>query len=124
MTIAAILDLDKAIETFKNKIQTLLLVGDLSDWDGTMLQEREQAMRHTALELAGQCIALLLSSLSQEPLAEQEANKQTQASRGFGSQSQGKKMVKLKTMGNVEVILNVNYVLTRRSDKVTGRLNV
>jgi hypothetical protein len=45
MTIAAILDLDKAIETFKNKIQTLLLVGDLSNWDGTMLQEREQAMR-------------------------------------------------------------------------------
>jgi hypothetical protein len=42
MTIAAILDLDKAIETFKNKIQTLLLVGDLSDWDGTILQEREQ----------------------------------------------------------------------------------
>jgi hypothetical protein len=121
MTIAAILDLDKAIETFKNKIQTLVLVGDLSDWDGTMLQEREQAMRHTALELAGQCIALLLSSLSQEPLAEQEANKQTQASRGFGSQSQGKKQVKLKTLGNVEVILNVNYVLTRRSDKVTGR---
>jgi hypothetical protein len=56
MNIAAILDLDKAIETFKNKIQTLLLVGDLSDWDGTILQEREQEIRHTALELAGQCI--------------------------------------------------------------------
>jgi hypothetical protein len=121
MTIAAILDLDKAIETFKNKIQTLLLVGDLSDWDGTILQEREQDIRHTALELAGQCIALLLSSLSQEPLAEQEANKRTQESRGFGSQSQGEKQVKIKTLGNVEVSLSVNYVLTRRSKKVTGR---
>jgi hypothetical protein len=99
MNIAAILDLDKAIETFKNKIQTLLLVGDLSDWDGT----------------------ILLSSLSQEPLAEQEANKRTQESRGFGSQSQGEKQVKIKTLGNVEVSLSVNYVLTRRSKKATGR---
>jgi hypothetical protein len=121
MTIAAILDLDKAIETFKNKIQTLLPVENLSDWDGTILQEREQEIRHTALELAGQCIALLLNSLGQEPLAEKEAKKRTQAGRGFGSQSQGKKRVKIKTLGNVEVSLNVNYVLNRRSGKATGR---
>jgi hypothetical protein len=121
MTIAAILDLDEAIETFQNKIQKLLPIGDLSDWDGTILQEREQEIRHTALELAGQCIALLLSSLSQEPHAEQEANKRTQESRGFGSQSQGKKQVKITTLGNVEVILSVNYVLTRHSNKATGR---
>lgn len=123
MTIAAILDLDKAIETFKNKIQTLLPVEELSDWDGTKLQQREQEIRHTAMELAGQCIALLLSSLSQEPLAEQEAKKRTHESRGFGSQSQGKKLVKIKTIGNVEVSLSVNYVLNRRSGKVTGRKN-
>ena len=121
MTIAAILDLDEAIETFQNKIQKLLPIGDLSDWDGTILQEREQEIRHTALELAGQCIALLLSSLNQEPHAEQEANKRTQESKGFGSQSQGKKQVKIKTLGNVEVSLSVNYVLTRRSNKATGR---
>jgi hypothetical protein len=93
----------------------------LSDWDGTILQEREEEIRRTALELAGQCIALLLSSLSQEPLAEQEANQRTESSRGFGSQSQGKKQVKIKTLGNVEVSLSVNYVLTRRSKKATGR---
>jgi hypothetical protein len=37
MTIAAILDLEKAIETFKNKIQTLLQWEDMSDWDGKKL---------------------------------------------------------------------------------------
>ncbi|MFM7449137.1 MAG: hypothetical protein ACKO24_11125 [Leptolyngbyaceae cyanobacterium] len=59
MTIAAILDLDKAIETFKNKIQTLLQWEDLSEWDGKNLQAREQEMRYAALELAGQCIRLV-----------------------------------------------------------------
>jgi hypothetical protein len=34
MTIVAILDLEKAIETYRNKIQTLLQWDDLSDWDG------------------------------------------------------------------------------------------
>jgi hypothetical protein len=121
MTITAILDLDEAIETFKNKIQTLVQWEDLSDWDGKKLQEREQEIRHTALELAGQCIALLLNALSQNPLAQEEANKRTQSSRGFGSQSQGKKQVRVKTLGNVEVSVSVNYVLSRGSDKVTGR---
>ncbi|NJM95219.1 MAG: hypothetical protein HC792_02075 [Acaryochloridaceae cyanobacterium CSU_5_19] len=49
------------------------------------LQEREQAIRHTSLELAGQCIALLLNTLSQAPLAQQQAHKRTESSRGFGS---------------------------------------
>jgi hypothetical protein len=117
MTIAAILDIDKSIETFKNRIQTLLLVEDLSNWDGTKLQEKEQEIRNTSLELAGQCIALLLSSLSQDPLAEKEANQRTQESRDVGSQSQGKKLIKIKTVGNVEVSLSVNYILNRRTKK-------
>jgi hypothetical protein len=121
MTIAAILDLDKAIETFKNKIQTLLQWEDLSEWDGKKLQEREQEMRHTALELAGQCIAILLNALSQAPLARQEANSRTQPSRGFGSQSQGKKSVRVETVGNVAVNVNIDYVLHRRSAKMTRR---
>jgi hypothetical protein len=120
MTIAAILDLEKAIETFRNKIQRLLQWEELSDWDGSRLQEREQKMRHSALELAGQCIALLINALSQEPLAQQEANKRTQASRGFGSQSQGKKHLRVKTLGNVEVSVRVDYVLRRVSGKGSG----
>jgi hypothetical protein len=121
MTIAAILNLDKAIETFKHKIQTLVQWEEPSDWDGKKLQEREQEIRHTALELAGQCIAVLLNALSQDPLAQQEANQRTQSSRGFGSQSQGKKQVRVKTLGNVEVSVSVNYILSRRSDKAIGR---
>lgn len=121
MTIAAILDFEKATERFKNKIQTLLQWDEILDWDGKKLQEREQEIRDTALELAGQCIALLLNALSQAPLAHQEANKRTQSSRGFGSQSQGKKQVKVETLGNVEVSIEVGYILNRRLGRGTGR---
>lgn len=121
MTISAILDLEKAIETFKNKIQPFLEVEELSDWDGKRLQEQEQGIRHTGLELAGQCIALLLHSLSQSPVAQQEANKRTESSRGFGTQSQGKKQVSVQTIGNVELSLSIHYVLRRGLGTVRGR---
>lgn len=117
MTIPAILDLEIAIETFKNKIEPLLQCEQFSNWDGKRLQEREQEIRQTGLELVGQCIALLLNTLSQSPLAQEEANKRTQSSRGFGSQSQGKKQVRVETVGNVEVSINIGYVLSRRSRK-------
>ncbi|NJM78281.1 MAG: hypothetical protein HC852_23995 [Acaryochloridaceae cyanobacterium RU_4_10] len=54
MTISAILDLDKALATFKNRIQILLELEELSDGDGKRLQEQEQEIRQTELELAGQ----------------------------------------------------------------------
>jgi len=69
MTISAILDLEKAIEIFKHEIQTLLELEDLSDWDGKRLQEREQGIPQTGLELARQCIALLLNALSESPVS-------------------------------------------------------
>ena len=120
MTIPAILELEQAIETFKGKIQMLLSLEEVSAWDGKRLQEREQEIRQTGLELAGQCIALLLTSLSQAPLAQQESNKRTESSRGFGSYSQGKKEVRVKTLGNVEMSLSIDYVLKRRSGNVAG----
>jgi hypothetical protein len=122
MTIPANLDLDIAIETFKNKIESLLQCEQFSPWDGKSFQECEQEMRQTGLELVGQCIALLLNTLSQSPLAHEEANKRTQSSRGFGSQSQGTRQVKVETVGNVEVSINIGYVLNRRSRKAkTGK---
>jgi hypothetical protein len=105
MTIAAILDLDKAVEIFQDEIQRLLQSVELSEWDGQQLQKQEQAIRQAALELAGQCIALSLHQLSQSPVAQQQAHERTQSSLGFGSQRQGKRAVKVQTLGNVEVCL-------------------
>ena len=70
MTIAAILDLDKAIATFKETMQGLLEWGEVSQWDGQRLKQQEAQIRQAALELAGQCVALLLYQLSQDPGAQ------------------------------------------------------
>jgi hypothetical protein len=118
--IPAILDFEKAIVTFKNASLLLLELGEVSIWDGKVLQEREQAIRQAAMELAGQCTALLLKALSEDQMAFDVANQRTRESRGFGSQSQGKKAVKVLTVGNVEVSLNVNYVLSRFRRKDNG----
>ena len=113
MTIAAILDLDKAIATCKETMQVLLAWGEVSEWDGQRLKQQEAQIRQTALELAGQCVALLLYQLSQDQGAQQEANRRTQPSRGFSSYSQGRRRVKVMTLGNVEVRLAPMYVLKR-----------
>jgi hypothetical protein len=114
MNIPAILDFGKIIEIFINTAQPLLDWHELSELDGQKLMEREQEIRKATLELAGQLIALAISKLSQEPAAAQEASRRTETSRGLGSQSQGKRAVKVKMVGNVEVCLNVDYILSRK----------
>ncbi len=52
MTIPAILELDKALETFKHTVQYWLQWDDLRDWDAVQLKQREQVIRLAALELA------------------------------------------------------------------------
>lgn len=121
MTIAAILDLDKAIKTFKNTTQKLLELGEPSEWDGQRLKEQEEQIRQVSLELAGQSIGILLQRLSEDPLAQQQANQRTLSSRGFGSQSQGKKKVIVTTVGNVEVPLWIDYVLSRQPQKDSSK---
>lgn len=117
MTIAAILDFDKALETFRTTTDLLLQLGEVNQWDGQRLKEREQQIRQAALELSGQCIALLMHQLSQDPLASQQAHERTQSSRGFERQSQGKKRVTVTTVGNVVVPLKVPYVASRQNNK-------
>lgn len=100
MTIAAILDLDTALATFRQTAQPLLQPTEMSQWDGSYLQAQEQQIRQAALELAGHCIAMLLQKLSQDLSAQEQANQRTASSRGFGAQSQGKQQVSITTLGN------------------------
>jgi hypothetical protein len=113
MTIAAILDMDQAIEIFRGQIAGLLELKDLKDWDGVRLQEQEKGIRAMALELGGQVIAQLLHDLSESKEAQQIARERTAGSRGFASQSQGKRSLTVRTLGNVEVRIGVDYQLNR-----------
>jgi hypothetical protein len=123
MTIAAILDLDKVFEVFKDKIGPLLSPEALTSWNGSVLKAQEDLIRGLGLELVGHCIAILLHQLSDDPGVNQAAQEQTQTWRGFGSQSQGKKRVNVTTVGNVSVSLKATYVLTRppRPGKSSGK---
>ena len=118
MTIAAILDIDQAIETFRGQIEGLLKIDDLQGWDGARLQEQEKGIRAVALELGGQVIAQLLHDLSESKEAQKIAQERTERWRGFGSERQGKKPVTVRTLGNVEVQLQVDYVLHRNPRQV------
>lgn len=67
----------KSLQTFEETIASALALGNVSQWDGRTLKQREQEIRQAALILAGQCIALLLYSLSQSREAHSTAAEQT-----------------------------------------------
>lgn len=116
-TIPAVLDLDKAIASFRERVIESMSLGDLSSWDGTVLRQREQGIRQASLELAGQCIALLLNLLVNHRQAHQEATLRTQGLRRTGSLGMGTQSVRVLTVGNVCLRLQIPYVQGRSSKR-------
>ena len=114
-TIPAILDLDEAIKLFQEEVQEALEIGEVSEWDGRFLLRREMQIAQAALRLAGQCIALLLYLLATSQQANQLASQRTWHLRHVGSQRDGKRPVKIQTIGRVEVTLRLPYVVKRDS---------
>lgn len=102
-TIPARLDLDEAIKVFREEIQEALKIGDVKDWDGRQLLMREMQIAQAALRLAGQCIALLLYLLAISKSANAQASQRTSHLRHVGSQGDGKRAVKIQTIGRVDV---------------------
>lgn len=114
-TIPAILDLDEAIKQFKEEVQEALKISEVSDWDGRRLLTREMQIFQAALRLAGQCIALLLYLLAISKEVNAQASQRTWHLRHVGSQSDGKRPVKIETIGRVKVTLPLQYVVKRDS---------
>jgi len=111
--IPATLDLTQALQIFQEAIALAMALGDVSQWDGRTLKQREQLIRQAALILAGQCIALLLHTLAQSRQAHDTAAKQTQGWRSPTSTGDGKRRVQVLTLGNVVVPLWLPYVVER-----------
>lgn len=109
------LDLEEAIRLFREEVQEALEIGEISDWDGRLLLIREMQIAQAALRLAGQCIALLLYLLSISKEANAQASQRTWHLRHVGSQGDGKRPVKIETIGKVEVTLRLQYVVKRDS---------
>ncbi|HEY9783266.1 MAG TPA: ISLre2 family transposase [Leptolyngbyaceae cyanobacterium] len=115
--IPATLDLAQSLQHFQQSVAQVMELGDVSQWDGTILKAREQQIRQAALILAGQCIALLLHSLAQDREAHVTACKQTQGWRTPSSIGDGSRRVQVLTLGNVVVPLWLPYVVERRQSQ-------
>ena len=59
----AILDLDQALESFRDEVAPILDPAQEKDWDGSKLKEKERTILAAVLRLAGHCIAILIHRL-------------------------------------------------------------
>lgn len=120
-SIAATLDLSASLREFEAKVETLLSLADLTKWDANTFKEREAKIRQSGLELAGQCVALLLTQLSQAQQAQQIAQQRTAGQRLKGSQGHGYRRIEVVTMGNVSIPLTLPYVIQPKGGRVKGK---
>lgn len=109
-TVPAVLDLDKAIETFRASIMEVISLDEMAPWDANELRRREQQIRQASLLLAGQCIALLIHLLANQAWAHEQAKEQTTNLRRPQSQGMGRQKVTIVTLGNVVVSLCLPYI--------------
>ena len=115
--IYATLDLNKSVKEFKENVTKILELTDIEDWDGVKIKDKEEEIRNIALILAGQCIAILLYNLSHSRLAINTANKKTQAWWRIKTKNHGYRNRQILTIGNVELNLNLPYVVERNKKK-------
>lgn len=111
--IPADINLAQSLQTFQDNVTEALALGDIQEWDGRTLKQREAKIRQAALILAGQCIALLLHRLAQAKEAHITAATQTQGWRLPTSIGHGKRQVQVLTLGNVVISLCLPYVVER-----------
>lgn len=87
--IPATLDLAQSLQTFEKTVVKALALGDVREWDGRTVKQKEQQIRQAALILAGQCIAILLHNLALSRTAHCTATIQTQGWRSPTSTGHG-----------------------------------
>ena len=107
-------DLSKSLSAFQEKVTKLLELTNTPEWDGQILKEREENIRESALTLAGECLALLIHSLSKSQEVLDKAMQQTQGWWHNKTQKHGYKKRQILTVGNVEVTLKLPYVVERQ----------
>lgn len=120
-SVAATLDLERAIEAFRKSMEQALAIGEIGQWDGDRLREREQSIRQASLVLAGQCIALLINRLVQQPQAHQEASERTKGMRHPGGEGVGRQDIRVTTVGNVVLKVRLPYIKGASEKRRKGR---
>ncbi len=101
--IPAILNLDQAIEKFRETVNPLIDPAQEENWDGVKLKEKEMAILQAGLELVGHCIAILIYHLSLTASVKLAANVRAHGKAGFNYVNQTIKEVPITVIGGVQV---------------------
>lgn len=110
-------NLNQSLEDFQVNITELLQLNNVTEWDGTVIKDREEKIREAALILAGQCIGILLNNLSKSKEAACTAIHSTQGWWRKKTKKNGLKPWQILTIGNVIIKLKLPYVVERRTRK-------
>lgn len=117
----AILDLEKAIDEFRQEVLLLIDPTPEENWDGVKLKSKEVAILQAGLRLVGHCIAILLYRLVLTQSVQMAANLRVTGKAGLHYTSEGYKEVLITLIGGVEVRVPTLYKLARKARKGRGR---
>ena len=107
--------LTEALKDFQRAVDPLLELGEVEQWDGRTLLNREEKIREAALILAGKCIVILVKNLANWQEAKERAVNQTLGWWRKKTGKNGSKEWEILTVGNVKVTLKLPYVVERLS---------
>ena len=114
-------NLNQSLKDFQVNVTELLALNNVTEWDGTVIKEREEKIREAALILAGQCIGILLMQLSKSREAREKAIELTKGWWRKKTKKNGFKTWQILTIGNVIVNLKLPYVVERKTRKAYKR---
>ena len=108
-------NLNQSLKDFQVNVTELLQLNNVAQWNGIILLEREEKIRKAALNLAGQCIGILLMQLSKSIEAREKAIELTRGWWRKKTKKNGCKNWQILTVGNVIVNLKLPYVVERKT---------
>lgn len=117
----AILDLEKAIDEFRQTVHLLIEPTQEKDWDGVKLKSKEDAILQAGLRLVGHCIAILIYQLVLSQSVQMAASLRATGKVGVHYISEGCREVAITLIGGVEVRVPTLYKLARKARKGRGR---
>lgn len=88
-SVPAILELEQALNDFRQRVEPLLLPEQEEEWDGTYLLAREKAIWLLGLRLVGHCIAILIFNLFTTNKVRQQATLRARGQKNWRYMSQG-----------------------------------
>jgi hypothetical protein len=118
---AAILDLEKAIDEFRQDVLALIDPGQEEEWDGVKLKSKEQLILKAGLRLVGHCIGILIYQLILKQSVEIAATVRATGKVGLHYTREGYREVTIMLIGGVAVRVPTLYKLARKGRKGRGR---